>query len=79
MPTLAEKVARDLSMNLQGIAVGNGFSNQGMIFNSVPYFLYYHGFVGEEEWEIFLRECCPANSKQRCDYLQAGQTSTECE
>ena len=79
MPTLADKVARDPSMNLQGIAVGNGLSNLKMIFISKPYFLYYHGFVGEEEWEIVLRECCPANSKQRCDFWQAIKTSSECE
>uniref|UniRef100_A0A8C7RJP1 Carboxypeptidase n=1 Tax=Oncorhynchus mykiss TaxID=8022 RepID=A0A8C7RJP1_ONCMY len=46
IPTLAERVMEDASMNLQGIAVGNGMSSYEMNDNSLVYFAYYHGLLG---------------------------------
>ncbi|CAB1354275.1 unnamed protein product [Coregonus sp. 'balchen'] len=46
IPTLAERVMEDASMNLQGIAIGNGMSSYEMNDNSLVYFAYYHGLLG---------------------------------
>uniref|UniRef100_A0A4W5RF48 Carboxypeptidase n=1 Tax=Hucho hucho TaxID=62062 RepID=A0A4W5RF48_9TELE len=69
IPTLAERVMEDTSMNLQGIAVGNGMSSYEMNDNSLVYFAYYHGLLGTRYcYCLFLVSypglrsvCAPAN------------------
>uniref|UniRef100_A0A6I8PEB5 Carboxypeptidase n=1 Tax=Ornithorhynchus anatinus TaxID=9258 RepID=A0A6I8PEB5_ORNAN len=46
VPTLATRVMRDPAMNLQGLAVGNGLSCYEQNDNSLVYFAYYHGLLG---------------------------------
>ncbi|XDB56834.1 hypothetical protein AB1E18_010295 [Capra hircus] len=46
IPTLAVLVMQDPSMNLQGLAVGNGLSSYEQNDNSLVYFAYYHGLLG---------------------------------
>uniref|UniRef100_A0A7N8YLG4 Carboxypeptidase n=1 Tax=Mastacembelus armatus TaxID=205130 RepID=A0A7N8YLG4_9TELE len=58
IPTLAERVMEDTSLNLQGIAVGNGMSSYEMNDNSLVYFAYYHGLLGSRLWTQLQTFCC---------------------
>uniref|UniRef100_A0AAR2K216 Carboxypeptidase n=1 Tax=Pygocentrus nattereri TaxID=42514 RepID=A0AAR2K216_PYGNA len=58
IPTLAERVMEDSSINLQGIAVGNGLSSYELNDNSLVYFAYYHGLLGESLWATLQQYCC---------------------
>ncbi|KAM9482205.1 lysosomal protective protein isoform 2-T2 [Clarias gariepinus] len=58
IPTLAERVLEDSSLNLQGIAVGNGLSSYELNDNSLVYFAYYHGLLGESLWATLQKYCC---------------------
>ncbi|XP_039972248.1 lysosomal protective protein isoform X2 [Xiphias gladius] len=58
IPTLAERVMEDASLNLQGIAVGNGMSSYKMNDNSLVYFAYYHGLLGSQLWTNLQTFCC---------------------
>ncbi|KAM8867152.1 lysosomal protective protein [Synchiropus picturatus] len=65
IPTLAERVMEDATINLQGIAVGNGMSSYEMNDNSLVFFAYYHGLLGRTLWQQLNHFCC--DSKQ-CDF-----------
>uniref|UniRef100_A0AAZ3PYU2 Carboxypeptidase n=1 Tax=Oncorhynchus tshawytscha TaxID=74940 RepID=A0AAZ3PYU2_ONCTS len=65
IPTLAERVMEDASMNLQGIAVGNGMSSYEMNDNSLVYFAYYHGLLGTSLWSDLQAYCCDGG---KCDF-----------
>uniref|UniRef100_A0A8C7C7E9 Carboxypeptidase n=1 Tax=Oncorhynchus kisutch TaxID=8019 RepID=A0A8C7C7E9_ONCKI len=65
IPTLAERVMEDTSMNLQGIAVGNGMSSYEMNDNSLVYFAYYHGLLGTSLWSDLQAYCCDGG---KCDF-----------
>ena len=67
VPTLAVLIASDATINLKGIAVGNGLSSLKLNFNSLIYYMYYHGFVGEETWKYLQDRCCPL-LMGRCDF-----------
>ncbi|GAA6235362.1 lysosomal protective protein, partial [Lates japonicus] len=58
IPTLAERVMEDASLNLQGVAVGNGMSSYEMNDNSLVYFAYYHGLLGSRLWTRLQTFCC---------------------
>lgn len=58
IPTLAERVMEDASLNLQGVAVGNGMSSYEMNDNSLVYFAYYHGLLGSRLWADLQTFCC---------------------
>lgn len=65
IPTLAERVMEDASLNLQGIAVGNGMSSYEMNDNSLVYFAYYHGLLGSHLWAELQTYCC---SNGKCNF-----------
>ncbi|XP_067092510.1 lysosomal protective protein [Osmerus mordax] len=65
IPTLAERVMEDDSINLQGIAVGNGMSSYEMNDNSLVYFAYYHGLLGTRLWADLQTYCCKGG---KCDF-----------
>ncbi|XP_036387120.1 lysosomal protective protein [Megalops cyprinoides] len=65
VPTLAERVMEDSSINLQGIAVGNGMSSYEMNDNSLVYFAYYHGLLGTSLWTDLQTYCCKDG---KCDF-----------
>uniref|UniRef100_A0A3Q0S0Z6 Carboxypeptidase n=1 Tax=Amphilophus citrinellus TaxID=61819 RepID=A0A3Q0S0Z6_AMPCI len=65
IPTLAERVMEDSSLNLQGIAVGNGMSSYEMNDNSLVYFAYYHGLLGSHLWAELQTYCC---SSGKCNF-----------
>lgn len=47
VPTLSSLVVNDTSINFKGMAIGNGITNFDMNDNSLLYFGYYHGLIGE--------------------------------
>lgn len=65
IPTLAERVMEDPSLNLQGVAVGNGMSSYEMNDNSLVYFAYYHGLLGSQLWAELQTFCCGGG---KCDF-----------
>uniref|UniRef100_A0A672TYZ3 Carboxypeptidase n=1 Tax=Strigops habroptila TaxID=2489341 RepID=A0A672TYZ3_STRHB len=65
IPTLAEWVMQDPSLNLKGIAVGNGLSSYEINDNSLVYFAYYHGLLGTELWKDLQTFCC---SQEKCNF-----------
>ncbi|KAM9814065.1 lysosomal protective protein [Neosynchiropus ocellatus] len=65
IPTLAERVMEDATLNLQGIAVGNGMSSYEMNDNSLVFFAYYHGLLGRTLWQQLNRFCC---DQQNCNF-----------
>uniref|UniRef100_A0AAY4EGQ9 Carboxypeptidase n=1 Tax=Denticeps clupeoides TaxID=299321 RepID=A0AAY4EGQ9_9TELE len=65
IPTLAERVMEDDSINLQGIAVGNGLASYELNDNSIVYFAYYHGLIGSRLWTDLQMYCCEDG---KCDF-----------
>ncbi|XP_035423071.1 lysosomal protective protein isoform X2 [Cygnus atratus] len=65
IPTLAEWVMQDPSLNLKGIAVGNGLSSYEINDNSLVYFAYYHGLLGTQLWKDLQTFCC---SQGKCNF-----------
>lgn len=65
IPTLAVLVMEDPSMNLQGLAVGNGLSSYEQNDNSLVYFAYYHGLLGNRLWSSLQTHCC---SQNKCNF-----------
>ncbi|KAK1156289.1 lysosomal protective protein-like [Acipenser oxyrinchus oxyrinchus] len=68
IPTLAERVMEDSSINMQGIAVGNGLSSYEMNDNSLVYFAYYHGLLGTRLWTDLQNSCC---SEGKCNFYDS--------
>ncbi|XP_025870491.1 lysosomal protective protein [Vulpes vulpes] len=73
IPTLAVLVMQDPSMNLQGLAVGNGLSSYEQNDNSLVYFAYYHGLLGNRLWSSLQTHCC---SQNKCNFYD--NTDPEC-
>ncbi|XP_021494136.1 lysosomal protective protein [Meriones unguiculatus] len=65
IPTLAVLVMQDPSMNLQGLAVGNGLASYEQNDNSLVYFAYYHGLLGNRLWTLLQTSCC---SQNKCNF-----------
>ncbi|KAI4892100.1 hypothetical protein NFI96_000706 [Prochilodus magdalenae] len=72
IPTLAERVMEDSSINLQGIAVGNGLSSYELNDNSLVYFAYYHGLVGSSLWSDLQQYCC---KNEKCNFYNSPDTN----
>uniref|UniRef100_A0A8C3WGF3 Carboxypeptidase n=1 Tax=Catagonus wagneri TaxID=51154 RepID=A0A8C3WGF3_9CETA len=68
IPTLAVLVMQDPSMNLQGLAVGNGLSSYEQNDNSLVYFAYYHGLLGNRLWFSLQTHCC---SQNKCNFYDS--------
>ncbi|XP_061421857.1 lysosomal protective protein-like [Lethenteron reissneri] len=69
LPTLAVRVMEDPSINLKGMAVGNGLSSFEINDNSIVYFAYYHGLIGEDLWVNLQQHCC---SEGKCNFFSPG-------
>lgn len=72
IPTLAQRVMEDDALNLKGIAVGNGLSSYELNDNSLVYFAYYHGLLGNQLWANLQTFCCPQGS---CDFYNNHNAS----
>uniref|UniRef100_A0A8C2J371 Carboxypeptidase n=1 Tax=Cyprinus carpio TaxID=7962 RepID=A0A8C2J371_CYPCA len=74
IPTLAEIVMEDSSINLQGIAVGNGLSSYELNDNSLVYFAYYHGLLGTSLWNDLQTFCCKDGASMQFKiYRESGE------
>ncbi|XP_070574646.1 lysosomal protective protein-like isoform X1 [Ptychodera flava] len=59
VPTLAMRVMQgNSSINFKGFAVGNGLSSWELNDNSLVYFTYYHGVIGDDTWAALNEHCC---------------------
>lgn len=47
VPTLSARVVDDTAINFKGFVVGNGLSDDEMNSDSLVYFAYYHGLIGD--------------------------------
>ncbi|XP_053544969.1 lysosomal protective protein-like [Bombina bombina] len=74
VPTLAVKVSLDDSINLKGIAVGNGLTSYTMNYNSLLYFSYYHGIIDSQLWSELQSLCC---SKGKCAFWDVKKSVCE--
>jgi len=77
VPMLGAQVAVDDEINLAGIMVGNGLSSYEINDNSVLYFWYYHGLIGQKTWDRLVSECCPDGRKD-CNFIEGAKTSFTC-
>lgn len=77
VPMLAAQVAIDDEINLAGIMVGNGLSSYDINDNSVLYFWYYHGLIGENTWNSLVSRCCSGQSKD-CNFIEGAKSSFMC-
>jgi carboxypeptidase C (cathepsin A) len=69
VPTLANLVLGDSSINFQGILVGNGvtdykYDNE---FQALFPFMYYHALISTKTWNQFQRDCINGKSQVGCD------------
>ncbi|XP_053145457.1 lysosomal protective protein-like isoform X2 [Hemicordylus capensis] len=71
IPTLAQWVMKDSSLNLKGVAVGNGLSSYENNDNSLVYFAYYHGLLGSRLWRDLQTYCC---SDGKCNFFSYENT-----
>ncbi|KAH9509419.1 hypothetical protein Btru_045849 [Bulinus truncatus] len=78
VPTLVSRVLDDPTINLKGFAVGNPLSDIDMNDNSMIYFAYYHGLLGQVKWNTLLNACCPGHpSSLSCNFTD-GKNSSNC-
>ncbi|XP_076438729.1 lysosomal protective protein-like [Babylonia areolata] len=77
VPSLSALVVDDSSINFKGFAVGNGLSSYDLNDDSLIYFVYYHGLIGEDLWFKMVKSCCHGDANN-CSFSQAARLSTEC-
>lgn len=77
VPTLSVLVADDPSINFQGFAVGNGLSSDELNDDSLVYFAYFHGLIGEDLWGSLITTCCKGNSTN-CTFSKNAASSEAC-
>ncbi|KAL4235056.1 hypothetical protein ACF0H5_006694 [Mactra antiquata] len=78
VPTLSSLIIKDGSFNFQGMAIGNGISNFDTNDNSLLYFGYYHGLIGDDLWNKTLNTCCPKDKQQRCPFVDQYLEYSDC-
>ncbi|OWF48056.1 Lysosomal protective protein [Mizuhopecten yessoensis] len=78
VPTLSARLVDDSSFNFQGFIVGNGLSDREMNTNSLIYFEYYHGLIGDKVWADLSEVCCGGNVT-RCSFMASAKKSLACE
>ncbi|KAL3104641.1 hypothetical protein niasHT_022352 [Heterodera trifolii] len=77
VPTLVAKIVdgqADFPINLEGMAIGNGFMNEAIDTDTLARFAYFHGFVGESEWNAIEKHCCGGCA----DNCNLGEQFGEC-
>ncbi|XP_072259935.1 lysosomal protective protein-like [Pyxicephalus adspersus] len=73
VPYLAVEVSEDDSINLKGIAIGNGLTDFDLNYVSLMYFAYYHGLFGTELWSDLQSACC---KEDKCQFM--NKKNLEC-
>ncbi|KAF7633631.1 hypothetical protein Mgra_00006939 [Meloidogyne graminicola] len=77
LPMLASKILdgmKDLSINLKGVAIGNGLLSAILRENTLLDFAYGHGFIDEHLWNNFKSKCCKC--VDGCDIFNLDYNST---
>nr|CDJ88064.1 Peptidase S10 domain containing protein [Haemonchus contortus] len=72
VPTLAERIIvgqKDFPINLEGIALGNGWVHEKLNIDTSIRYAYGHGIVDEETWNTLQRDCC-GGCIDTCDLTQ---------
>ena len=65
IPTLAQRVIRDSSINLIGLAIGNGILDFKINSETILSYANFHGILGPTLWAKVQKECC---SGPHCQY-----------
>lgn len=72
-PTLSLRVATGTAkVNFKGFSVGNGLSSFALNDQSLVYFCYYHGLLGEELWQDLNTHCCDKNG---CNFFNSSEAT----
>ena len=79
LPTLAVLVDKEQDLNLKGVAIGNGYLDANKITESLVYFNYYHGLVGQHTWRGLSRHCCGGQPPARGQCHFSHSRSKDCE
>lgn len=59
VPTLSLRILEgNATINMKGFAIGNGLSSFELNENSLVYFAYYHGLIGDVLWSQLQKYCC---------------------
>uniref|UniRef100_A0A183CAW5 Carboxypeptidase n=1 Tax=Globodera pallida TaxID=36090 RepID=A0A183CAW5_GLOPA len=61
VPMLVAKIVdgqTQFPINLEGMAIGNGYMNAPLDTDTLARFAYGHGLVEEKEWQQIKKECC---------------------
>lgn len=74
LPTLGELVDADPTLNLKGIAIGNGYLDVSKLSDSLVLFAYHHGLVGKSTWDRISKHCCDGKpvSRESCVFTGRG-------
>ncbi|XP_067651737.1 lysosomal protective protein-like [Haliotis asinina] len=73
VPTLSSLVVDDKEINFKGMGIGNGLSSDKFNDNSLLYFIYYHGLIGDSAFKDLQKFCCSTNSTERCYFTDMMQ------
>lgn len=65
IPTLAQRVVGDSSINLIGLAIGNGILDYNINSKTIISYANYHGILGPTLWANLQQACC---SGPHCQY-----------
>ncbi|KAM9296705.1 lysosomal protective protein-like [Gastrophryne carolinensis] len=68
VPRLAVEVAKDDTINLKAIAIGNGLTSYEINDDSLLYFEYYHGLLDTSLWSKLQSSCCKGD---KCHFTES--------
>lgn len=78
LPTLGVLVDKDPELNLKGVAIGNGYMDSSIYYNSLPFLSYHHGFVDDKQWQTISKSCCDNRPPAPGNCLFDGSISQDC-
>ncbi|XP_046842840.1 lysosomal protective protein-like [Xenia sp. Carnegie-2017] len=62
------------TINLKGFAIGNGFLSVKDNAESLFYYAYYHGLLGNDDWKNLQTYCCPRGA---CTFYESKSASCQ--
>ncbi|XP_030832107.1 lysosomal protective protein [Strongylocentrotus purpuratus] len=69
-PLLALKIQQTTNITtLKGFAVGNGMTSEEQLANSLIYFTYYRGIIGDQLWSTLQLTCCVSG---KCNFYNSS-------
>lgn len=76
LPTLGVLADADPELNLKGIAIGNGYLDATKLSDSLVFFAYYHGLIGNTTWAKISTDCCNGAPPSPDSCVLSGPKST---